>query len=184
METLFYDSEDYYKYLSLLQETKNTYPFTIQSYCLMTNHIHLQIQTQEHHISQIMRILHSKFARYINNKYDQQGHVFQGRFHAELIMFPDYELEVNRYIHLNPLKANIVKNLDEYPWSSYHAYVHNKPDPLIEDTSNFLSLFPQPQQKNYQAFLFSEQKPHEIILEHYKSVVEKKIMVPHPTISQ
>lgn len=168
-ETLFYDSHDFFKYLSLLKETKESYPFKILSYCLMTNHVHLQIQTQEHQISQIIRVLHSRYARSFNNKYNLVGHVFQGRFHSELISLPDYELEVNRYIHLNPLRANIVKNLDDYPWSSHHAYTKNKPDPLIDDTSYFLSLFPHPQQENYKKFLLSESKPHEIILNNFRN---------------
>lgn len=163
-ETLFYEPQDYFKFLTILKETKDKYPFIIQSYCLMTNHYHLQINTQQYNISYIMQIINSNYARYHNKKYELTGHVFQGRCNPELILFPDYELEVNRYIHLNPLKANIVTNLNDYPWSSYHAYAHNKPDPLIDDTSQFLTLFPHPQQKNYNEFLLSKRKSYEIIL--------------------
>lgn len=162
-ETLFYDAQDFFKYLTFLKETIDEYPCQIFSYCLMTNHIHIQLKTEEHPPGKIMGVAHARYAHYFNKKYKLEGHVFKGRFNGELIQFPDYELEVNRYIHLNPLKANMVTNLEDYPWSSYHAYANNKYDPLIDDTSHFLSLFAQPQNKNYKDFLLSTMKPHEVL---------------------
>lgn len=164
-QSLFYERQDYMKYLSLIHEIKTQYPFKLQSYCLMTNHIHLQIQTVEHNFSICMRWVNSQYAKYFNKKYDFVGHVFESRFKSELILYPDYELEVNRYIHMNPVRANIVKNIEDYPWSSYPAYIGKSTDSLVdmEDINTLLSLFPNPQRKSYQQFLFAETRPFEII---------------------
>ncbi|WP_017756492.1 transposase [Calidifontibacillus oryziterrae] len=164
-QLLFYDRQDFVKYLSLICEAKTNYSFKLQTYCLMSNHVHLQIQTENTNISRIIGYIHSHYARFFNDKYELVGHVFQGRYKAELIQYPDYELEVNRYIHMNPLKANIVNNLNDYPWSSYHAYAGRKLDPLIdgEEIKAMLSYFPSPQISNYEHFLTSDTSPFDVI---------------------
>lgn len=92
----------------------------------MPNHIHLQIETIDHSISQIMHYILSQYSKYFNVKYDFVGHVFQGRFQAEIIKDDIYMLEASRYIHLNPVKAKMVKNPIDFPWSSYSAYMGKK----------------------------------------------------------
>jgi len=100
------------------------YPFLLHSYCLMTNHLHLQIETTNFHIKTIMKELHSRYAVYFKKKYGYAGHVFQGRYGAELIKTDRYFLEASRYIHRNPLEAKMVKDLFFYHWSSYPSYLH------------------------------------------------------------
>ena len=138
---LFYDDYDRYKYLDLLKETIEQYPFHLQAYCLMTNHIHLQMESIETTPSQILKQLHTKYAKYFNKRYDFSGHVFESRYGSELITAIDYELEVNRYIHLNPVKANLVKKPEDYRWSSYRTYFLQKENPLLS-THQILSYFP------------------------------------------
>src|SRR5699024_3641451 len=87
---------------------------------------HLQIETIDHSISQIMHYILSQYSKYFNVKYDFVGHVFQGRFQAEIIKDDIYMLEASRYIHLNPVKAKMVKNPIDFPWSSYSAYMGKK----------------------------------------------------------
>ncbi|MCQ6276821.1 transposase [Bacillus sp. V3B] len=145
---LFYDDHDHLKYLDLLAEAIEHYPFHLQTYCLMTNHIHLQLESVEITPSQIMKDLHTKYAKYFNNRYNFSGHVFESRYGSELINSIDYELEVNRYIHLNPVKAKLVKSPEDYQWSSYRAYFSQKEHPLIS-TSQILSYFPEPPLKHY-----------------------------------
>lgn len=108
----------------------------------MTNHIHLQIQTLHHSPSDIMKFLHFNYAKYFNKKYDFTGHVFESRFKFELITSIKYELEVNRYIHLNPIRAEMVKSLEEYPWSSYFDYVESNGGNLV-NTERILAYFPE-----------------------------------------
>src|SRR5699024_10648536 len=97
---LFYDHQDHQAYLDILDETKFYYPFYLHAYCLMTNHVHLQIETINHHTKHIMKRLNSRYAMYFNKRHRLVGHVFQGRYGAEIIETKDYLLEVSRYIHL------------------------------------------------------------------------------------
>jgi putative transposase len=150
--SLFYDADDFLEYLCLLKETQCTYPFKLYTYCLMSNHTHLQLETLETPTGPIMKNLNTKYAKYFNKKYEYSGHVFEKRYGAELIDSPDYELDVSKYIHLNPFKAGIVEAPEDYPWSSYRAYLHGQESPFI-DTTQVLSYFPRPLFKHYQDFV-------------------------------
>lgn len=150
--TLFYDIKDYDKYLNLLEEAKERFPFILHTYCLMTNHVHLQLETIKNPPGDIIKHLHMKYAKYLNKRYDFHGHVFESRFNGSRIETPDYELDISKYIHLNPLKAGMVKKLEDYPWSSYRTYVKNEENPLVT-TSHILSYFIEPQRQNYESFL-------------------------------
>jgi putative transposase len=168
---LFYDNEDRIQYLRLLKETMSRYPFSLHSFCLMTNHTHLQLETSETSPTQIMSNLNTKFAKFFNKKYNQTGHVFEKRYGDELLDSLDYEFDVSKYIHLNPLKAGLVDRLEDYPWSSYHAYVNGELQELI-NTKHLLSYFPDPPSVTYEAYL---KAPH---VDLFLSNTGKVIMVP------
>ena len=153
-ESIFYDNEDRLKYTELLAETQKRFPFYIYTYCLMTNHIHLQIETIDHTPSQIMKYLHTKYAKYFNKRHELIGHVFQERYGSVLIDNLDYELDVSKYIHLNPLKANLVEKLEDYAWSSYRAYVFQEERPIVQ-TDKILSYFPDPKRYFYENYVKS-----------------------------
>ena len=104
---LFHDDQDRLMYLRFFHETMQVIPFTLHTYCLMSNHIHLQMELHRSSPGEIMKYLHMKYAKYFNRKYEYTGHVFENRYGAEMIHNIEYELEVNKYIHLNPLRANI-----------------------------------------------------------------------------
>lgn len=150
--TLFYDDEDRMKYLTVLEETKNRCHFHLHSYCLMSNHTHHQIETTDTSPTIIMSLLNTKYAKYFNKKYSQTGHVFEKRYNAEILDSLDYEFDVSKYIHRNPLKAGIVDELEDYPWSSYHAYVNGEASQLVE-TTHLLSYFPNPPSKTYEKYV-------------------------------
>lgn len=152
---IFHDDLDRHYYLQLLAETKDRYPFILHTYCLMTNHIHLQLETINTPTGIIMRNVHNKYAKYFNKRNDFTGHVFENRYDAEWIDSAKYELDVSRYIHLNPLEANLVTNLEEYPWSSYRAYILKEENPLIEK-KQILSYFPDQSAEEYKRFLTSK----------------------------
>ncbi|MCT2537108.1 transposase [Aquibacillus koreensis] len=155
--SLFHDEEDRLVYLQILKETMLFYPFILHTYCLMTNHIHLQIEPLDHPTGTIMRYLHSQYATYFNKKYDYSGHVFEGRYGSELLDTVEYELEVNKYIHLNPIRANMVQELSEYSWSSYHNYINFDPNALVT-TDRIFTFFPAPKEENYLQFLHADVK--------------------------
>lgn len=149
---IFIDDLDRLTYLELLEEARFYYPFILHSYCLMTNHTHLQLETIFHHPKEIMKLINSRYAMYFNKRHDLVGHVFQGRYGAELIDSAKYFLDVNRYIHLNPFEAGMVNSIEEYPWCSYAAYISNAENPHIT-TERVLSFFPEPQKENYRKFM-------------------------------
>lgn len=151
---IFLDTKDNQKYLTLLKEAKDLFPFQLHAYCLMVNHAHLLIGTNEVCISTIMQYINTRYAIHFNKKYDLNGHVFQGRFNSELITDPSYFLNASRYIHLNPLEAEMVTELKDYPWSSFSSYFSSHPNPLVT-TDDILFYIPEPKQENYLHFLYS-----------------------------
>ena len=138
---IYRDDEDRQFYIQVLKEASKYYPYLLHSYCLMTNHVHLQIETLGMDISQVMKRINMLYAIYFNKKYSFVGHLFQGRYRAELIEKDTYVLETSRYIHLNPVRANMVEHPQDYPWSSYAIYMEGEDHPLVT-TGKILSFFP------------------------------------------
>lgn len=89
---------------------------------------------------------------YFNKRHDLVGHLFQGRYGAELIDSSQYFLEVSRYIHLNPVKAQMVKYPQDYPWSSFNALVSEQINPHIT-TQKILSYFPEQSKEAYKLYV-------------------------------
>lgn len=118
----------------------------------MTNHIHLLLETIDHHPKEIMKMLNSRYAMYFNKRHDLVGHLFQGRYGAELIDSSQYFLEASRYIHLNPVKAQMVKYPQDYPWSSYNAFMSEQLNPHIT-TQKILSYFPEHSKEEYKLYV-------------------------------
>jgi hypothetical protein len=90
----------------------------------MKNHIHLLIQIGEIPLSKVMHHLASRYSQKVNRKYNIAGHLFQGRYKAIIIQDGIYFLRLIRYIHRNPIRARIVQNPGDYPWSSHNVYVN------------------------------------------------------------
>jgi len=152
---LFRYSIDYKYFLSILKQTKNDYPFKLMFYCLMRNHIHLQIKTEEVEIWKIMKKLNLFYAKYFNNRYNLIGHLFQGRYHSNLIEDYSENLTVIRYIHLNPVEAAIVSNPARYRWSSYAHYLGLIEEEII-DEELVLSYYNKDKRKKYKKYVESE----------------------------
>ncbi|OLS33954.1 transposase [Bacillus sp. MRMR6] len=150
--TLFFDDEDRIKYLSLLEESRLRYFYTLHAYCLMTNHTHLQLETTTISPAIIMSYLNTHYAKYFNKKYEYTGHVFDKRYNAELLDSLDYEFDVSKYIHLNPLKAGLVDILEDFPWSSYLDYVNGEVSSLV-NPQYLLSYFPKPASQKYEEYV-------------------------------
>jgi hypothetical protein len=79
----------------------------------------------------LLGTLCSTYARSVNARDDRVGHLFERRYRASLVQHDQYLLEVVRYIHLNPVRANIVESPDDYHWSSHHAYVGGLRPPWV-----------------------------------------------------
>ena len=121
-QDIFEDNDDRRYYLNSLRKAKESIGFRIHAFCLMTNHVHLLIETCENPLEAIFRSLGTKYAEYYNHKYRRVGHLFQGRFRSEAVDSQLYYMTVLRYILQNPMKAGLESQPGTYRWSSYRAY--------------------------------------------------------------
>lgn len=108
----------------------------------MTNHFHLQLRSQEVSIPKVMSLINKRYANYYNAKYGLTGHVFEKRFYSGLIVDKEGMFKLSRYIHLNPVEAIIVRNPEEYGWSSFPLFHDPQLDcPGYLDTSRILNHY-------------------------------------------
>jgi REP element-mobilizing transposase RayT len=132
-QDIFLDEKDYQRYLSYLSEYKTRYQFHLYAYALMRNHVHLLLEVEATPLSKIMQALQFRYTRYFNTRYGKVGHLFQGRYKAILCDKDAYLLELVRYIHLNPIRSNLVRDLERYRWVSHQSYLGRKKDDLIDE---------------------------------------------------
>ena len=120
---IFQSNRDRVKYLTYVESAHERYGAMIHAYCLMGNHYHLLLETPRGNLSKIVHYINGAYTTYFNIKRSRSGHLFQGRFKGILVDKDEYCKELSRYVHLNPVRAGIVKAPLEYPWSSYRYFV-------------------------------------------------------------
>ncbi len=109
----------------------------------MDNHVHLLFRSGKDGISTVMRKLLTWYAQYFNRKHSRKGHLFENRYKSILCDEDNYLLALVRYIHLNPIRANIVatmETLDKYPWTGHQAIIGKAKYPWM-DTETVLAQF-------------------------------------------
>jgi len=138
-QTVFYDENDGKVFLNRLKLFKPKLNFEVYAFCLMSNHAHLlikeEVSAEDKITAKIGDVIHRLLTSYVywyNKKYERVGHLFQNRFSSEPIDDDAHLLACVRYIHQNPLKSNLLKNLADYEWSSYTAY--------LTDEANFVDI--------------------------------------------
>ncbi len=119
---IFKSRRDREKFLGYLQSATERYGAVIHAYCLMSNHYHLILETPQGNLSQIMKHINSAYTTYYNIKRKRVGHLLQGRYKAIVVEADAYATELSRYLHLNPIRAGIVKKPEDYQWMSYRYY--------------------------------------------------------------
>ena len=122
-QDLFVDKADYQQFIDLLQETTDLFNVRVAAYCLMPTHYHLMLQTPDANLSRCMRHLNGVYTQRYNVSHSCDGTLFRGRYKSILVDADNYVLQLVRYIHRNPLKAGLVKRLDQYVWSSHKGYL-------------------------------------------------------------
>ncbi len=137
-QSIFGDQDDYTKFLQTLKQYKEISGYQIYAYCLMGNHVHLLLKVGEEPLEQVMRRICGSYVYWYNAKYNRIGNLFQDRFKSETVENDSYFLTVIRYIHQNPLKAGLVKSIEDYQWSSIREYI-NRPE--LVDTDFGLRMF-------------------------------------------
>jgi len=157
-KAVFKSRRDREKFLEYLESASERYRAVVHVYCLMDNHYHLLIETPGGNLSQIMQHINGAYTTYFNIKRRRSGHLFQGRYKSILIQADVYAQQLSRYIHLNPVRAQMVEMPEEHEWSSYRYFAVEEDKPTWLSTEFILGYFGEKYsiaQKNYERFVTS-----------------------------
>jgi REP element-mobilizing transposase RayT len=125
-QDIVHDDDDRRKWIELLERTVALHGWELFAFVLLTNHFHLLLRTPRPNLSRGMQRLLSGHATGWARRHRRGGHVFQGRFRAQLVEDETYYWTVSRYLHLNPVRAGLVAHPRDWPWSSYPGYDHRR----------------------------------------------------------
>ncbi|MDX1709321.1 MAG: transposase [Desulfobacterales bacterium] len=142
-KAIFKDRDDRTKFVERLDTILSETDTPCYAWVLMHNHVHLLLKTGLTPIATIMRRLLTGYAQHFNRRHRRHGHLFQNRYKSFLCQEDTYLLELVRYIHLNPLRANVVKNLKalrQYVWCG-HGVLLGQVENNWQDTDYVLRLF-------------------------------------------
>ena len=166
-QTLFAEEDAFRYFLNLLARAKVRFPAKLYHYSLMSNHIHLLLEIEEGlQLPKFMQGVLQGYGRWYGAHHRYSGHVWQGRYKSPLVAQESYYLEAGRYIERNPLRAKMVPDLKEYPWSSYPAYAYGTTNPLLDEDPYYAQLghTPTERQAAYREFVRLE-SPYATILD-------------------
>ncbi|MDF2672566.1 MAG: transposase [Clostridiales bacterium] len=139
-EYIFEDDKIKSFILKYLKEYNKKFDYEILAYVIMNNHYHLLIKTNKSPIDQIMFYLNNLLGKYINDKLNRTGHAFEDRYKCELVETDTYLIWLLRYIHRNPVRANMCNDVKDYRWSSHRFYQYYRAS-LFINTSFILGMF-------------------------------------------
>ena len=152
-EDIYGGDEDRQAWLELFGNVCVRFNWRCHAYCQMSNHYHLVLETPEGNLAQGMRQLNGVYTQQVNRRYGKTGHVFQGRYKAILVDKDSYLLELARYVVLNPVRAAMVKDARDWPWSSYRAMIGETPLPLAKPLSDYAKRHREPKAAMAAAYL-------------------------------
>jgi putative transposase len=117
------------------------YACQIHAYVLMTNPVHLlATEAEPRAIPRMVQVIASRYAAHINRTHGRTGALWEGRYHASVVDSDRYFLTCQRYIELNPVRANMVSKPAEYRWSSHAHYAFGQVDDLLTEHPLYLEL--------------------------------------------
>jgi REP element-mobilizing transposase RayT len=140
-EAIYRDDQDRKEWLAVLDGVCSRFNWRCHAYCEMTNHYHFVVETPDANLSKGMRQLNGVYTQATNRRHGLVGHLFQGRFKAVLVERDAYLLELARYVVLNPVRAAMVSDAGDWPWSSYRAMIGQQPAPAWLETDWLLGQF-------------------------------------------
>ena len=144
-QCIFNNDSDKLFYWRLLNELKESNRIKLFHYCIMNNHVHLIVWiTMASNLPKFMKQLNLSYFNYYKRVYGYCGHFWQGRYKSNIIENDAHLLHCGKYIELNPVRAGIVSNPEEYLFSSYRHYSLNQADEVVSDCPAFLALSEHP----------------------------------------
>jgi len=169
-QDIFRTESDRHLLNAIVGRAVDAYDVRVHAYCWMTNHLHFLLQIGDRPLGDVMRHIASNYARAFQQKLDTTGHLFERRYHASVVDVDAYLLELLRYIHLNPVRAQLVARPSEYRWSSHGGYAGSAVTVPWLTTSFALRLFSDEAGSAREAYRhFIESAP---AIEESKSVAE------------
>jgi len=148
-QVIFEENEDKQKLFETINHYKAVSGYSIYGYCFMDNHVHLLMKEVVEPISSALKKICGSYASWFNWKYQRCGHLYQERYKSEIVESDEYFLTVLRYIHQNPVRAGIIRNVSDYKWSSYNEYVEK---PKIIDINFTLQMLSGDRKKALELF--------------------------------
>lgn len=140
-EACFLSEECFQFYLDVLKTALHRYNVALHAFCLMTNHVHLLMTPVcKQGISNVMKLVGSRYAYFVNKTYNRSGTLWEGRHKASAIDAENYLLKCYRYIELNPVVADMVSRPEEYRWSSYHYNAWGDKSDVLTPHQDYLQL--------------------------------------------
>jgi putative transposase len=141
---LFRDDEDRAGFLDIVGDVVAARGWLCRSYCLLSTHYHLLVETPEPDLAAGMQYLNGCYGQRVNRWRGERGHVFEARYHAALLEGDGHRLELHRYIALNPVRAGLVASPEDSPWSSYCGLLDLTRPPAFLDVAGALQDFAMP----------------------------------------
>lgn len=146
---IFNNVEDIKYYIKIMYKLKEEHNIKIIAYCIMNNHAHLLIESQNiDNLSKYMQRLNTRYGKFYNKKYNRVGYVFRDRYKSEGIYDEKHLYNCIKYIYDNPVKAGICEKPENYPYSNYKSI----PQLFIKEKYSFLDVEEEKEQ-NYKNFI-------------------------------
>jgi putative transposase len=146
-DVLFIEDADYLAMLGLMKDLSAKYAIEVFTFCLMPNHIHLLLRTEQDNLHLFFRDLCGRYARRFNRVYERKGHLFGGSFRQSVVLDDSYLLAASLYIHMNPVRAGLAQTPGAYRFSSCRLYTMQNPPESFLKTGLVLSLLTQSRAK-------------------------------------
>ncbi|PIC63514.1 transposase [Sporosarcina sp. P13] len=153
-QNIFATEEDMYHLMRCIAHAYEKYRFTLIAFCIMTNHYHLLIRSEDD-LSKIMREINRRYSDYYSKRYNHVGRIYQRRYFSKEVDTPQSLLAVSRYIHRNPIETKIpmVKRLADYPFSSFPLYDDTTTSLPYIDIHSILRYLPPPFEKTSESYI-------------------------------
>ena len=156
-QKIFYESENYLYFLRLLKKYSGEFQITVIAYCLMPNHFHLLLRVDgERDLSKFVSTVLNTYVQALNKRFHRSGSLFAERFKSVYVDKDNYLIHLCRYLHLNPVKAELVENPKDWAFSNYLEFVGMRKGTLFERTF-FEAYFASPEE--YREFVMDYQIP-------------------------
>jgi putative transposase len=144
----FFADDDYHHYLDSLKDAATRCGARVHAYALMTNHVHLLLTPESAQApSLLLQSVGRRYVRYVNHVYRRSGTLWEGRYKSTLIDSDRYLLTCSRYIELNPVRARMVEQPGDYPWSSFRGNAGGMTNPVLTPHPVYLALGTTPERR-------------------------------------